>query len=225
MGRIKSEKKLPTWFKTKGILFPPQLNLEQSSSEITAQYKKSLLKKGTLIDLTGGFGVDVMAFAEDLEQVYHCEINESLSAMVAHNAQIFLKNNIQFIIGESQKYLEKSKKFTHIFIDPSRRINSSKVFLLKDCEPNILDNLEHQNHNSIYSLQFLGTSAQETVIQAVIKKFDISLNILFANMTEINGTVIGQMFIQLLGDQLIIQEAIKFLEGQGVKVEQSGVSQ
>lgn len=44
-------------------------------------------------------------------------------------------------------------------------------------------------------------------------------------MTEINGTVIGQMFIQLLGDQLIIQEAIKFLEGQGVKVEQSGVSQ
>ena len=74
-------------------------------------------------------------------------------------------------------------------------------------------------------MQFLGTSAQETVIQAVIKQFDLSLNILFANMTEINGTVIGQMFIQLLGDPLIIQEAIQFLELQGVKVEQSGVSQ
>ena len=71
----------------------------------------------------------------------------------------------------------------------------------------------------------MGTSAQETVIQAVIKQFDLSLNILFANMTEINGTVIGQMFIQLLGDPLIIQEAIQFLELQGVKVEQSGVSQ
>lgn len=140
-GKNKSVKKLPTWFKTEGIIFPPQLNLEQSSSEITAYYKKSLLKKGDLIDLTGGFGVDVMAFAEDLEQVYHCEINESLSAIVAHNAKVFQKNNIQFIIGESQKYLEKSKKFTHIFIDPSRRVNTSKVFLLKDCEPNILDNL------------------------------------------------------------------------------------
>jgi D-methionine transport system ATP-binding protein len=71
----------------------------------------------------------------------------------------------------------------------------------------------------------LGTSAQETVIQAVIKQFDLSLNILFANMTEINGTVIGQMFIQLLGDSATIQDAIKFLEQQGVKVEQSGVSQ
>jgi D-methionine transport system ATP-binding protein len=35
--------------------------------------------------------------------------------------------------------------------------------------------------------------------------------------------VIGQMFIQLLGDPLIIQETVKFLELQGVKVEQSGV--
>lgn len=61
------------------------------------------------------------------------------------------------------------------------------------------------------------------MIQAVIKQFDISLNILFANMTEINGTVIGQMFIQLLGDAQEIQAAIKFLEQHGVQVDQAGV--
>ncbi|MFZ0024157.1 methionine ABC transporter ATP-binding protein [Acinetobacter sp.] len=88
---------------------------------------------------------------------------------------------------------------------------------------NILNNLENQNHNSIYCLKFLGSSAQETVIQAVIKQFDISLNILFANMTEINGAVIGQMFIQLLGDTQEIQTAIKFLEQHGVQVDQAGV--
>jgi D-methionine transport system ATP-binding protein len=88
---------------------------------------------------------------------------------------------------------------------------------------NILNNLENQNHHSIYCLKFLGKSAQETVVQAVIKKFDLSLNILFANMTEIHGTVIGQMFIQLLGDPEVIQQAILFLENNGVQVEQSGV--
>ena len=86
-----------------------------------------------------------------------------------------------------------------------------------------MNNLENKNHNSIYSLQFLGTSAQETVVQAAIKQFDISLNILFANMTEINGSVIGQMFIQLLGDADVIQQTIAFFEQNGVKVEQSGV--
>ncbi|NUG64514.1 NIL domain-containing protein, partial [Acinetobacter bereziniae] len=88
---------------------------------------------------------------------------------------------------------------------------------------NILNNLENQNHKSIYSLQFLGTSAQETVVQAAIKQFDVSLNILFANMTEINGSVIGQMFIQLLGDADNIRQTIEFFERNGVKVEQSGV--
>lgn len=60
------------------------------------------------------------------------------------------------------------------------------------------------------------------MVQAVIKQFDISLNILFANMTEINGTVIGQMFIQLLGDPATIQQAIDFLQQNGVQVEHSG---
>jgi D-methionine transport system ATP-binding protein len=88
---------------------------------------------------------------------------------------------------------------------------------------NILKNLENQNQHSIYCLKFLGSSAQETVIQAVIKQFDISLNILFANMTEIKGAVIGQMFIQLLGEDSVIQDAISFLEHHGVQVNQAGV--
>ena len=101
--------------------------------------------------------------------------------------------------------------------------NFIQTVLQQHLPVNILTNLENQNHNSIYCLKFLGSSAQETVIQAVIKQFDISLNILFANMTEINGTVIGQMFIQLLGDAKEIQAAIKFLEQHGVQVDQAGV--
>ncbi|ENW30807.1 methionine ABC transporter ATP-binding protein [Acinetobacter lwoffii] len=101
--------------------------------------------------------------------------------------------------------------------------NFIQTVLQQHLPVNILNNLENQNHNSIYCLKFLGSSAQETVIQAVIKQFDISLNILFANMTEINGSVIGQMFIQLLGDAQEIQAAIKFLEQHGVQVDQAGV--
>ena len=101
--------------------------------------------------------------------------------------------------------------------------NFIQTVLQQHLPVNILTNLENQNHNSIYCLKFLGSSAQETVIQAVIKQFNISLNILFANMTEINGTVIGQMFIQLLGDAQEIQAAIKFLEQHGVQVDQAGV--
>ena len=103
--------------------------------------------------------------------------------------------------------------------------NFIQTVLQQNLPVNILANLENQNHRSIYCLKFLGSSAQETVIQGVIKQFDISLNILFANMTEINGSVIGQMFIQLLGDPTQITAAIQYLRDNGVQVDQAGVQE
>ncbi len=103
--------------------------------------------------------------------------------------------------------------------------NFIQTVLQQNLPMNILANLENQNHHSIYCLKFLGSSAQETVIQGVIKQFDISLNILFANMTEINGSVIGQMFIQLLGDPAQITAAMQYLRDNGVQVDQAGVQE
>lgn len=103
--------------------------------------------------------------------------------------------------------------------------NFIQTVLQQNLPVNILENLENQNHHSIYCLKFLGSSAQETVIQGVIKQFDVSLNILFANMTEINGSVIGQMFIQLLGDPAQITAAMQYLRDNGVQVDQAGVQE
>jgi D-methionine transport system ATP-binding protein len=112
-----------------------------------------------------------------------------------------------------------------IFSQPQHPTTKSfiQTVLQQNLPVNILNNLENKNHHSIYCLKFLGSSAQETVIQAAIKNFDISLNILFANMTEIGGTVIGQMFIQLLGDESEVNNTIQFLEQNGVQVDQAGV--
>ena len=143
--------------------------------------------------------------------------------MVTHEMDVIETVCDYVAVMEQGKVIETGSTL-EIFSQPQHPTtkNFIQTVLQQQLPVNILKNLENQNHNSIYCLQFLGKSAQETVVQAVIKKFDISLNILFANMTEINGTVIGQMFIQLLGDPLIIEQAIEFLEKNGVKVEHSG---
>src|SRR5690606_13232404 len=112
-----------------------------------------------------------------------------------------------------------------IFSQPQHPTTRSfiQTVLQQHLPVNILNNLENQNHQSIYCLKFLGSAAQETVIQVVIRQFNINLNILFANMTEINGSVIGQMFIQLSGDGTEINAALQYLEDQGVQVSQAGV--
>jgi len=140
-SRSKIEKKLPTWYHFDGIYYPPKLNLEQTSSEITAKYKASLLKGNTLADLTGGFGIDSFYFSEVFKKVYHFEHNSILSKIAAHNFKVLKKHTIQCVPENGMEWVAK-EKYDVIYVDPSRRHDSKgKVFLLKDCEPNIPENL------------------------------------------------------------------------------------
>ena len=132
-------KKLPTWFNTENIYFPNKLNIEQTSSEITAKYKASLVLGKSLIDLTGGFGVDTFYFSKRVENVTHCEINNELSDIVQHNFKTLQVSNVNCLNENGiEALIQIDKYFDWIYIDPSRRDGlKNKVFLLADCEPNI----------------------------------------------------------------------------------------
>lgn len=144
VGTKKAEKKLPTWFNTKGIVFPPRLNLEQTSSEITARYKASLVSGNTIADLTGGFGVDSYFFSKRFKKVFHCEIDSSLSELVAHNAGQLGTENITTLATDGTKFLKAvPEKFDWIYVDPSRRDDSGgRVFRLADCLPSVPEHLD-----------------------------------------------------------------------------------
>ncbi|MCZ4223115.1 class I SAM-dependent methyltransferase [Pedobacter rhodius] len=142
-SKKKSEKKLPTWFNTQGIYYPPALSIEQTSSEITAKYKSKLAKGNSLIDLTGGFGIDTYYFAGKISLVTHCEINPELSKIAAYNARVLKANNIEFKPVDGIELLKNTTdKFDTIYVDPARRAEKGKVFLLKDCTPDVVNNLD-----------------------------------------------------------------------------------
>ena len=141
-AKKKAEKKLATWFNSGSIYYPEPLSIEQSSSETTAAYKASLINGGSLIDLTGGFGVDSYYFAKKASSVLHCEINEELAHIAAHNAEALQIPNIKFLAGDGLAFLKTTDKtYDTIYIDPARRSNAGKVFMLKDCTPNVVENL------------------------------------------------------------------------------------
>lgn len=130
--------KLPTWYSGKNLLFPPKISIEQTSSEACASYKASLIKGETLIDLTGGFGIDAYYFSKHINAVTHCEMQKELSETVKHNYEQLGAKNIECHYGDSLEYLQhKNTKWDYIYLDPARRNDSKeKVFLLKDCTPN-----------------------------------------------------------------------------------------
>lgn len=142
-SKVKSKSKLPTWFVTDNIYYPNKLNLSQTSSEITANYKTSLVTGKTIIDITAGFGVDCFAFSKKFEHVFHIEKNNELSKIAAHNFKQLDRANIECYSSDGLAFLKKSTKiFDWIYIDPSRRDkDNKKVFFLSDCEPDVTTQL------------------------------------------------------------------------------------
>jgi hypothetical protein len=143
-GKQKALQKLRLWHDSKNIFYPKKINLEQTSSEATAIYKSNILSGTSMIDLSGGFGIDSTYFSTSFKQVHHCEINEQLSDIVQHNAKILQTKNLTTHKGNSLDILRKlDRNFDCIYIDPSRRNDKKgKVFLLKDCLPNLPENID-----------------------------------------------------------------------------------
>ena len=84
-------KKVPSWAECDELIFPRQLSLEQSSSELTARYKASLIKEFmgnqpfTHIDLTGGMGIDCYFIAQNASASHYIEQNSDLCQIAQHN--------------------------------------------------------------------------------------------------------------------------------------------
>ena len=143
-GKLKCKKKLPKWFKTMQILYPNKLNIEQSSSELTANYKSKLIKGESLVDITGGFGVDSYYFSKKIKRIINCEIDGGLSKIASHNFKNLKATNIETIAKDGILFLSESTHiFDWIYIDPSRRDEAkNKRFFIEDCHPNVAQHLD-----------------------------------------------------------------------------------
>ncbi|KFF12272.1 methyltransferase [Chryseobacterium soli] len=138
-GKQTAQKKFSFLLK-EGIVFPPQLNLEQASSEKTALYKSNILKGKTFIDLTSGFGIDAYYLSQKFEKITLVEQNSELLEIVSHNWGI-LEKKARFLNQKLEDFLAENRNtFDVIYLDPARRDqNKNKVFLLEDLSPNIIE--------------------------------------------------------------------------------------
>jgi len=145
LSRKKIQKKLPTLHNTKEILYPVSLSVEQSSSEITANYKANLLKGKTFIDLTTGMGIDSLFIAKQFEHGILIERNKELAEIDLHNFFVINQTNVKIAVGiDSIDFInEFNEQVDLIYIDPARRNEQgNKVVSLTEYEPNVVTILD-----------------------------------------------------------------------------------
>lgn len=167
--------KLPNFMDNR-LLFD-KVALEQASSEFTASYKSSLIAGDSLIDLTGGLGIDDIYFSKKIANITYCELNGLLANLFEYNTSTLGISNISINNKDSIKLLKCSPNnaYSWIYVDPSRRDEDKRSVDLDYCAPNVYDNMD------------LFLQKSENVMIKVAPAYDLTEAMRrFTNLTEIH---------------------------------------
>ncbi len=136
-GRQIAEAKVPSWYRTEGLLYPKHLSMEQCSSEATAIYKAGLVEGESFADLTGGFGIDCSFLSRKFKKADYVERQAELCELAKHNFPL-LGLNIGVHNEDGVEYLKQMPPVDCLFLDPARRDgHGGKTVAIADCEPDV----------------------------------------------------------------------------------------
>ena len=146
-GRERTADKLPAFAAIEDWWYPVRLSCEQCSSEATARYKAQICQQSglsadrSLLDLTGGYGVDTLFLSEAFDRTDYVEQNDELCRIAEHNFPLFDKRrSISVHNASAEDFLKTAGKYDLLFLDPARRDHhGGKVFRLADCTPNVVE--------------------------------------------------------------------------------------
>lgn len=139
--REKVKHKIPEWYDNYQIKYPRSLSVEQSSSQITAEYKSQYVSGKRVADLTGGMGIDSYFFTKVAIHVDYFERDENLFHITKENFDTLSVDNISSKNLEIDlNTIDQLSIYDIIYCDPARRAkDSSRVFNPKDCTPDITE--------------------------------------------------------------------------------------
>lgn len=134
-----ARKKIPSWAAVETVCYPPHLSLEQCSSEDTARYKAGLACGKTLVDLTGGMGVDCFFMASRFESIDYVERQSELCDLARYNfAALSPSKIIRVHEAQAESFLHDMERVDCIYLDPARRDSrGGKTVAIADCSPDV----------------------------------------------------------------------------------------
>lgn len=134
-----AKKKLPLWAENDHIIYPVHLSMEQCSSQVTAEYKASIISDGeTMTDLTAGFGVDATIIGKRFKHLNYVERNEELCRIANNNLPLLGVKDFDVINSNAEEVLSDLSHQSLIFLDPARRDeHGAKTVLIGDCTPDV----------------------------------------------------------------------------------------
>lgn len=178
---------------------PKLLLSDEATSALDPQTTKSILK--LLKDINQQLNLTILLITHDMNVIKQaCD-----RVAVIDNSQIVE-------VGDVLK----------IFASPGTTTSRSFVnsVVKNDIPEDLLSsNCIDKGHNCLIRVSFIGQSAGQPIISAMMKNYDLDVNILYGNIDRVKDTPFGNLVLELIGNTELIKEAMDFLRGKGLEME------
>lgn len=154
------------------------------------------------------------------------DINKRLNltiVLITHEMHVIRKICDQVAVMEDGKIVEQGKVLD-IFTKPKETV--TKRFIQQDSNPDLGDTnlvveelVQQYPEGKVVRLTFHGEQAKLPIISKVVKEDGIDLSIIQGSIQQTQEGAIGSLYVQLTGESLKIDDAIKNLRTLRVEVE------
>lgn len=164
----------------------------------------------------------ILTLLRDINKRLHITI-----VMITHQMNVVKEVCDHVAVIENGEIIEQGT-MVDLFTNPQKRTTKEFVASVQHNDlPEIVKKLAiHENYipgdKVLLQLSFVGESAGEPLMTVLIKKYDVSVNIISANMEELQGTTFGTLLIELEGAQEHLKEALDYVHEKRVKDEVIG---
>lgn len=178
---------------------PSILLCDEATSALDPKTTKSILQ--LLKRINEEFNITILIITHEMNVIR--DICNKVAVM--ENALIVEQGNVIDLFSNPQN--EVTKDFVKTVIDdsiPDSILKSMKV---------------NQLNSTILKLKFVEDYNKNSILSEINKKFDVSTHILYATVSELKGSILGIIIVDLVGNESERDKAIAYMETAGINYE------
>ena len=140
--------------------------------------------------------------------------------MITHEMSVIRDVCDKVAVIEGGKIIESGTVFD-LFSDPQTKTAQNFVHsVLNDSIPDSVKALvqEHNPNGRLFKINFVGASSGQPLLSKIAKKFDVDINVLFGNITELQGIPFGHLIVELRGKESEIKRAYLHIQQENVSI-------
>lgn len=142
--------------------------------------------------------------------------------LITHEMGVIREICDKVAVLEAGKVIEQGTVFD-VFTNPQQPTTQRFVRSVMNDElpESLLKQIQDPSRkHTIYRIQFTGASVGQPLMSRVSRDYNLDLNVLFGNITELQGEPYGNLIVEFTGPAAEIQQALTSIRNSNVKVEE-----